>query len=595
MKKIALLFLGSALSLSIQAATSITTASVSGHWTAAGSPYLIYNNIQVDDADFLRIDPGVSVIFQGPYSLRVFGMLKASGTVGMPIDFTINDTSGWADMSPVSPSGGWRGIQFNEFSGSGSDSSELRYCNFSYTKFDSVAGHILPTIQTLGINRSLSVTNCNFFKNNAQYNDLLYIYVPHYLEIKGCNFYDNHISKVGNVVFAMNVTGDSMNIESNKFHHNTGWNVFYGAVSAANMHGNEFYENNIADAPVVLYPSGSHYPNAVVHDNVFHHNITKNCASITCGNGYVEIYNNLICNNTQTISTGCGAVEGGSGLRLNGDGPDSTNFTVYNNVIANNHSEAGGGGIGLYHAKATIVNNAIINNSDVLSIVNDLEPIVIKNNIIVGNPAVSNINGSCNAPIAFDHNWVSGYTATEFRVVGYDSFSSWRIWPSTDTNTNIVGAAPGMVAPTHTVSYTDDATAANFKLLSGSLCIDAGDNSAVRSGALDKEGNYRIYGLNVDLGAYEYGSGAGPLFVQTQQAKPGLACYPNPAVSTIYVSVPAAKGNLMLMDVSGKMVMTYTVANSACALDVHMLPKGEYMLVWTNGVNGRATEKITLQ
>ncbi len=595
MKKIALLFLGAAFSFNTQAATSITSSTVSGHWTAAGSPYLIYNDIQVPVSSSLSIDPGVEVIFQGPYSLRVFGMLRATGAAGMPINFTINDTSGWSDNSPVSPMGGWRGIQYEGFTGSGTDSSELQYCNFSYTKFDSLSALTLPTVQTLYISRSLSIKNCNFFSNSARSNDLLYLYAPHYLEIKDCNFYDNHISKIGNVIFVITFVGDSMNIEGNKMHHNTGWNVFYGAVSGANLHGNELYENNVADAPVVLYPIGAHYPNAIVHDNIFHHNETKNSAAILCGNGYVEIYNNLMCNNKQTVSTGCGAIEGGSGVRINGDGPDSTYFTVINNVIANNYAEGGGAGIKVYRAKATIANNQIINNSDAISVTNDTEPLIIKNNIFVGNPGRPSISGACNAGIQFDHNWIAHPTATEFVIAGFDSLSSWSMWPTSDTTTNIVGIAPGMVAPTLTVSYSEDATAANFRLLPTSACINAGDNSVVRTGATDKDGNYRIYGLNVDLGSFEYGSGTGPLFVHKPIVTQGLAIYPNPASTTVYVSTPGAKGNLMLMDATGKMVLTHAVDNALSVLDVHMLPKGLYAIVWTNGSDGRAVEKITLQ
>ncbi|MCL1920290.1 MAG: hypothetical protein FWG50_04305 [Kiritimatiellaeota bacterium] len=50
-----------------------------------------------------------------------------------------------------------------------------------------------------------------------------------------------------------------------------------------------------------------------------------------------------------------------------------------------------------------------------------------------------------------------------------------------------------------------DAPGGNFRLQSGSLCIDAGDNTYA-TWDIDLDGNPRIWGGRVDMGAYEFGS-----------------------------------------------------------------------------------------
>src|ERR1035437_9050469 len=94
------------LAFAAHASTSITTATVSGHWTLAGSPYLIYNDIQIAGGAALAIDPGVQVFFQGVYNLDVVGILKAAGTLSAPIAFTIADTTGFSSNAD-NCAGGW--------------------------------------------------------------------------------------------------------------------------------------------------------------------------------------------------------------------------------------------------------------------------------------------------------------------------------------------------------------------------------------------------------------------------------------------------------------------------------------------------------
>ena len=79
--------------------TIVDTSSVSGSWQQSGSPYYIMNDIQLDENDSLTIEPGVLVLFQGPYRLLVNGQLLAKGTKTDSIKFTAsNENEGWGGI-----------------------------------------------------------------------------------------------------------------------------------------------------------------------------------------------------------------------------------------------------------------------------------------------------------------------------------------------------------------------------------------------------------------------------------------------------------------------------------------------------------------
>lgn len=118
-------------SSSISAQTTIDGGNVSGIWTQADSPYLIYDEITIPNDSTLTIEPGVVVEFQGHYALLVQGRLLAVGTENDTILFTVNDTSGFSD--PDTNLGGWYGIRFIDTPLT-NDSSKIVYCKLQYGK-----------------------------------------------------------------------------------------------------------------------------------------------------------------------------------------------------------------------------------------------------------------------------------------------------------------------------------------------------------------------------------------------------------------------------------------------------------------------------
>lgn len=78
--------------------TVVTSGNINGVWTAANSPYRIVAN---SIATNLVIQPGVSVLFSGPYSLTVTGLLQAAGTSNNPVIF-----------AGALPGIAWQGLRF---------------------------------------------------------------------------------------------------------------------------------------------------------------------------------------------------------------------------------------------------------------------------------------------------------------------------------------------------------------------------------------------------------------------------------------------------------------------------------------------------
>ena len=103
------------LTLALGTASAFAQTYVSGTiagqtWKQANSPYIVKGDVFVAS---LVIEPGVKVLFDGPFLFEVAGQLKAVGTEQDSIIFTRTDNAT-----------GWKGIFFN-FSTPG---TELRYC-----------------------------------------------------------------------------------------------------------------------------------------------------------------------------------------------------------------------------------------------------------------------------------------------------------------------------------------------------------------------------------------------------------------------------------------------------------------------------------
>jgi hypothetical protein len=101
--------------------TEIEEGEVSGTWTDANSPYFISGDIEVPEGAELLIEPGVKVLFVGPYSMTIGenAQLTAEGNENNPIEFTTLHK----DL-------GWGGLRFLD----SGDDDVLIHCSISYAK-----------------------------------------------------------------------------------------------------------------------------------------------------------------------------------------------------------------------------------------------------------------------------------------------------------------------------------------------------------------------------------------------------------------------------------------------------------------------------
>jgi hypothetical protein len=98
---------------------------VYGHWTLAGSPYNVINNINIPIDSTLIIDPGVDVIFNANYKFIINGRILAQGLINDSISFyAINSVPGFG------------GIRFENITAT-QDSSLFEFCNVYHARVGS--------------------------------------------------------------------------------------------------------------------------------------------------------------------------------------------------------------------------------------------------------------------------------------------------------------------------------------------------------------------------------------------------------------------------------------------------------------------------
>ncbi|MCL2648809.1 MAG: fibronectin type III domain-containing protein [Phycisphaerales bacterium] len=254
--------------------------------------------------------------------------------------------------------------------------------------------------------------------------------------------------------------------------------------------------------------------------------------------GTTTIMNCMISNNM------CGFV-GGGGIRIGND------TTVINCVIVDNISNGGyGGGILIDNGDVTVTNSKIAGNSssDGGGIYDANQMTVITNSLIAGNSASdygggiygagtmtvtnSTIAGNyayCGGGIYNTDNLTVNNTIIAKNISDYSSFSNdifndggtmtgYHSLVGDDTvlggyaNGNLIGTDPKFVSFTLYTTWTADLwTTWDLRLASDSPAINAGSNAlAVDADGYplqtDYNGNVRIAGGTVDMGAYEYGA-----------------------------------------------------------------------------------------
>ena len=157
---------------SFSGGTEIHQGEISGTWSQEKSPYFIYSDISISENEVLTIEPGVKVIFTGPYGITIGenSQLIAQGNENQPVEFTA-----WnKDM-------GWAGLRFVN----SEDDDILNHCLITYVKknaglITSYEYYYEPDVEnTCGAvfcySSSPTIMNCKITNNIAGMGGAIYI------------------------------------------------------------------------------------------------------------------------------------------------------------------------------------------------------------------------------------------------------------------------------------------------------------------------------------------------------------------------------------------------------------------------------------
>ncbi|HEY3268715.1 MAG TPA: choice-of-anchor Q domain-containing protein [Armatimonadota bacterium] len=210
------------------------------------------------------------------------------------------------------------------------------------------------------------------------------------------------------------------------------------------VRNNAVYGNGSVDAGGIAVGAG-----AQVLGNSVHNNSGAYTGGISC-TGTAVIANNLVyANAAVSANTGSDSIRLIGGILCGGGSPTVAN----NTIVANAGQDAGG--IGVVGSSPTVVNNIIAYNSSSLFTMNGAP--ALRNNCLYGNAASA---------------------VSDSAIAG--------------ANGNI-GAEPRFAAMGQ----------GNFHIQAASPCRDAGYSAAVSAGDLDMDGQPRLQGPAVDMGADE--------------------------------------------------------------------------------------------
>ena len=559
--------------------TSVTSFYVSGTWTLAGSPYLIQNDITVLSSQTLFIEQGVEVKFQKETNLTINGQMIADG-----VTFEAIDTTGWSNQTTTN--GGWNGIHFMPFTGIDNsifNNCIVRDCKYGYS-------YTILYSNAFTCCRQLNITNCLFENNHSgtgtYISDMMIYLAPQNssdtIIFDKCTVRNNY--SVFGAVRNSNYYGGYTSITNAQIYNNNGGSAIWSVWNNLLIENNDIYSNvSIGDNSAIKLSIGD----AIVRGNKIHHNECDELAAVGCRSGNVLIENNLICNNIQN-SGDCGMLGGGGGINLShnegGASFSDTYYVVRNNVISNNYSGYGGGGIYVYNSRATISNNHIINNSAITNgtailISSPLSEVIIKNNLFFGKDqtgiidSVGIIHVISAADIEFDFN----YTPSHFNTaITYES--SFNIIG--DSTHNIIGSNPEMISPTVNNQSTTNALFSDFNISPNSLCIDNGDTSYAQNSSIDYLANQRIINNVIDIGAFE---NLNDLNVENSISNQEIDfnLYPNPVSKSGQLIIEtSSQGVIKVTDVNGKVVRAEDTQTSKTIIELSGLESGLYVIIF---------------
>jgi len=425
----------------------------------------------------------------------------------------------------TSTNGGWAGINITGTITS-SDTSEFKYCSIRFgKKYDSIYQNTNGGVLFVKDYGALLITNSRFTNNMLI-----------------CD------GGAGGAVYCKNVS--HVAIDSNIFNNNRSFS-YGGAIHTDKQCFHTIISNNlfIQNKAISYRTSGGFLIisgcgaainnvddiglNPIINNNHCYNNTSLN-GMIYNNSLHALIYNNVICNNS------------GSGIV---DGHQLSSTKVYNNTIVNNYTELGG--IELF-SKAKVYNNVCWGNER-----------------YPGN--------------VYDQIYVNQYTSNPTLFYNCVQFG--------EGGDSAINEYPEFVNPSQGVGIAFNGYNADWSLLDMSPCVNRGtpDTTGLFIPVSDVEGNSRIYGKRIEMGAYENQN----VWLNTDINLFSLSeiqVYPNPGSN--YLIAESGKqicgAMFRMITINGKEVFKTTMTDGKTKVNTSNLKAGPYF--WEIFFNDRIIE-----
>jgi len=229
------------------------------------------------------------------------------------------------------------------------------------------------------------------------------------------------------------------------------------------------------------------------------------CRGVSGAGACPTIANNVITNNS---------ANGGGGIYSNGAGNIGFRPEIAGNLIAGNTARLSGGGISCRASSPSITNNVITDN-DAGTDGGAIAAFAVTTDIWDARPAIVGNTITCNSATRmggaiFYTGWSLPGLVNNIVALNSSGIHAWYALTATPRNNCVYGnwaydysgVSPGPGDILADPQFADSA-GGDFHLLATSPCIDTGDDSVVQPGSVDMDGEPRVMGIRVDIGADE--------------------------------------------------------------------------------------------
>ncbi|MCB2220008.1 MAG: T9SS type A sorting domain-containing protein [Bacteroidetes bacterium] len=518
--------------LTTQSQTYITAGEVTGNWSPEGNPYIVEGDLIVSPEERLSIEPGVEVVFSGPYAIEVYGRIEALGTPADSIWFTVSDTSGFSFENYS----GWYGIGFVGYGAITNEMSKFEYCNI---EFSAGTGISCMHYNNLEINHSRISNNKEYGMNLMEFSDIqshdlliennlegglaLSFSAPQLTGFVIRNNGGSGISILGNSNGSVIATFTDGRIDMNNSNQNGGGMAIW--EDAMVMITNVEITSNTGVYGGGMYASSGYI---TVNESLISFN-----ESISGGGIYIENGTHLLMD-YGTITHNSVAIAGGGVYNYDG------NIAITRSTIADNIASESGGGLyfELYENGENTINSSIVwNNYPDAIMAPIVQPDVMYSDIMGGFEGIGNLDKD---PL-FAQPDNNDYQLT------------WVNYPFEN-------------------AYT-------------SPCIDSGDPVL----ALDPDGT------TADMGAFYYQQEMFVTRIAESNWGTSLEVYPNPANNIIYLQGNEEISGIEITSLNGQIVKKIEAVNPGKGYQISELKQGIYLVRMHDGNGNAITKKLIKQ